>query len=232
MSDKQVTKNAGDADATKPPPPAIPQRAADALTHATLAITKTSVDDAAKDVLGDLQKALASLAKSPPRAIPDKDLTDPAVVPAYHDYKLAYATADNRYHNARSAAAAQLDSDLSTWTQAQSQHEHAMGAAQVAMTAAVKAATDDYDLKYNRDSHSRRLNLFFKKQEAVAAALQQYETDANLAAGTLATAAGTLLGAYATFVGSLGTASGNLLADRATADQEYWQAVELIIDAV
>jgi hypothetical protein len=233
MSDKQVTtKHAADADAKKTAPPTMADRVSDALNQATLAITKTDVDGAAKAAQGDVEKLLGSMTKTPPRPIPDKDLTDPAVLPSFHDHKLAYDTADNTYDNARAGAVAQLGSDLNAWKQAQSQHDHAMGAAQVSLAAAVKTATDDYDGKYNLDSRSRRLNLSYKLREAVAAAIQQYENDANLAAGTLATAAGALLSAHATFLGSLGTASSKLLADKAAADQEYWAAVEQVIDAV
>lgn len=232
MSDKQVsTKNTSEA-AAKPAMPA--DRVLAALTQATAAITGIDVDTAAKGVQADCDKLIDALTPTPPRPIPaDKNpSSDPAIAPYWHQEKLDLDKAAIRYANAKSAAAAALEGELNNWSQAQSQYAFAMGTAHVAMTAAVKAATDAYTLKNNPDSHSRSLYLFYTMKEAIAAAIQDYQKGAASAAAVLASEAGALLGAHAAFLGSVGAAQGNLLADQTTAAQTFWQGVEQVRDAV
>lgn len=148
-----------------------------------------------------------------------------------HTRKRALDTAGNTYDSGKRSAAVALQTALDAWKDAKSEYDFEMANAKSMLDVAVQAAIEVYDDKKNDDSRSRSRYLSYTLKEAVAVAIQAFETSGASAASTLAAAAGALLVAYATYVSEIRAAQSQLLTDKAGAYQTFWQSAEGVWDA-
>jgi hypothetical protein len=204
-------------------------RAREALDAAVRALNQGQFDGGS-----DLDGFVTSLGlpDAPPGNAEDKCTNPrPAVAAPCNQRELDFRKADTRHKKALKSAESAFDDEVSNWEQAVSQYEFAIRNADAELQSTVKDAKDTYDKKSNQDSETRALNLYYTMKEAVATAIQAYQTKAAAAAATLAGEAGTLAAARATYVAAVNAAEAQRLADEALADQTFWQTVEGIREA-
>jgi hypothetical protein len=204
-----------------------------ALNQAVSMVTGANPTGLSNEIVKSLDLFLSQLIPSPPRAVPDEDKCkdpDPAIANFCATKKLALATASNTFEGSKTTSTSTLQGALNQWTLALHTYDFNVTTADVAVRAAVKAAVDTYTQKNNPDSESRSLFLYHTMQEAVATALEAFESNLASAGGTLASAAGTLLGAYITFITAIGAAQTTCQTSDATARASFWQSVESVGD--
>lgn len=170
----------------------------------------------------------------PPSNMPDDPCgpdQDDDLAAYCHQRVLDNTRAQNSYNSAVRGAAAPLQQEINNWELAVGQYNFALSGAKSTMSAAIKAARQTYDSKQNKDSGSRSANLYYELKEGVAAAVQAFNVTVATAGGVLAAEAGALLAAYATYVGGIEAAETQRQTDLATAQQNFWQGVEGVLDA-
>jgi hypothetical protein len=157
---------------------------------------------------------------------------DPVVTPFCSQLKLDKNKAASKFTKAKAAATLDFHTALETWTQAVSQHEFDVATAKATVDAAAAEAGKAFEDKKNLDSLSRNLFRYYRMREAIASAVQAYETSIATAASALAVEAGNLLAAHAGYIAALNAAQATQLAEETAAEQTFWQSVETARDTV
>jgi hypothetical protein len=221
-----------------PSPPPVPVPTDVVLATLTQAVSGVVAIAADKDKAKKLSKELAHYLASqlpPPPPQPGEDTStplDPVIAPAAGVLKVGLATAKNAFHTAEGTAAAELNAAVLVWDLAVVQYQSAQATALAALSQAVTAAKDTYTQKFNKDSQSRNLFLYFTMEAEVDAAAVTYESAMATAAAALAAAAGTLMEAFTTYMTGTASLEAVRLNAVATANETFWQSVESIRDSV
>lgn len=208
-----------------------------ALVAAADTVLRQNPAAVAKQIGEDLKEQLEALVKGDdPKPTDDpcktpKDKQNPQIPAFCFTRTQAEAQAEFNYQGSVEDASAALDAAKRTWTRARDQYDFSVRTAQIALDQAVTAAIAAYDQKFNQDSGSRMNYLYFTEKQAVAAALLAFESSAQSAGTTFASATGTLLTSYQTYLTTIQAAAAQRLDDQATAQQAFWQSVEGVLDA-
>jgi hypothetical protein len=182
--------------------------------------------------LDGFEKSLLTLPR-PPSADEDSCKSpDPLVAPFCATLDLATATATYAFETGETSAAGDYIAAVDAWDLAVVTYQSALQTANAALRVAVKTAEDAYKSKFNQDSLSRNLILYYSMKADIDTALVHYQSASAAAGKALAAAAGALIAAFAAYATTAAHLESVRLDAVASAQKAFWQSVENARDQI